>query len=171
METRGKTVIIAIFAVAIAATVFAWAFRKQQSQRLLEVWGGEVASRVRLAKSVFYLELERGESSPDEGLTIEDTAYTVSARIETTKQPGMINAQAAIISDASFDWQRKPQHPEWTSAFEFRDAQANMTIIAFDLPGKAAICLEKKHTIGIGEKLADGLTEFVAEITKGVERD
>ena len=170
METQGKTVIILIFSVAIAATVFAWGFRKHQSQRLLELWGGEVASRIRVAKTVCFLELGKDDSL-DETVSIGELNFGVKSRIETTNQPGMINAQAAIISDASYDWQRELGQPEWSTAFEFRDSNEKRTIIAFDLLGKAAICVEKNHPIGIGPKLADGLEKFISEIRSETDQE
>ncbi|MCA9211451.1 MAG: hypothetical protein KDB27_00165 [Planctomycetales bacterium] len=157
--TGGKLLVIGIVAVAVAASVFAWNFRKQQSHRTLGFFGGTNASLIRTAQKVEWLEVEHSPSEPP-----TTTNLKFSPPLDVTDQRGLIHARAALISDVSFDWDTPPDGNDWEFAMRFIGKDDASCTVLFDISSKKCLCLDNGNSVSIGEKLAEGLHTFRSEI-------
>jgi hypothetical protein len=160
--SRGTWVIIGMICVGVAASLFAWAFVWRNSQRLLKLWGGDVASMIRTSPRVELLRLARGSRSGAESIRIKDQDYQVELAQDVTHRPGLIHARAALISDASFDWDRQTGEANWQFALRFIDARRQATL-AFDLESAQVICIGRSESAALSHKITQGLQTFFRE--------
>lgn len=159
MKNQGRLIVVVIFGVALAATLFAWSFRLRQSQHVLEFYGGDAASRIRRAQDVQWLPVKT--PSPTSDLS----SLTFDSPVEIVKQPGLIHARAALISDVSYDWDAPAQAGNWKFAIRFRDSDGTTTL-AFDLDSYQCAYMEDAKIVALGPKIVEGLTVFVNDVNK-----
>jgi hypothetical protein len=165
MSNRGTWVILAMMAVALIASAFAWLFVWRQSQRLIQLWGGEVAATIRNSSRVELLSLSRIPIEGCYSIRINGVEYWIEATRDVSDRPGLIHAQAALISDASFDWRQSPGEAQWEFALRFVDAHS-IAMLAFDLDSRRVICVEQRKSASLTPKINDGLRTFFREISQ-----
>src|SRR5947209_6393047 len=85
MLNRGQLVVIAMFAVALAAASFAWTWNYARSRRCLDFYGAQAARLIRTAPRVEIL-------TPDGG------------SLDISQALGLLNARSSLLDDASFEW-------------------------------------------------------------------
>jgi hypothetical protein len=95
MLDRGKIAVLSMFALAIGAAAFGWWWNFRRGERCLAFYGGQAATLIRTAPTVEILE-------------VETTDVRVTKRIDISKAPGLLNARAALLDDASFEWNAAP---------------------------------------------------------------
>jgi hypothetical protein len=164
MSNRGTWVILAMMGVGVAASAFAWLFVWRQSQRLIHLWGGEVAATIRKSSHVELLSLSRVPVGETGSMRIDAVEYWIEARRDVSHRPGLIHAQAALIADASFDWRQSPGAAQWEFALRFSNSDAIATL-AFDLNSRQVICVEQRKSASLTARINDGLRTFFREIT------
>jgi hypothetical protein len=134
-DSRGKLVILGIFAMAIGLAGYAWWHHLQAGRRSAHFWGAPSAVQVRYAPQVEFLPL-RPLDPTDEPLgkmvTICGTAYSVGDPVEVTGTRGLVHARHALVDDLSYAWSTKPADlGTWEFLLRFRNAEQTVTV-AFD---------------------------------------
>jgi len=94
---RGKIAVLSMFALAIGAATFAWFWNYRRGERCLAFYGSEAATLIRTAPRVEILEVDPADS------------LTIARRIDISHAPGLLNARAALLDDASFQWNVQPR--------------------------------------------------------------
>src|SRR5437870_2908986 len=82
----GQALVLAMFGLAVLAATFAWWWNYNRGRQSLEFFGAEGATLIRTAPQVEYL-----RSEPESSINI-------------SKAPGLLNARASLLSDASYEW-------------------------------------------------------------------
>src|SRR6476620_10123177 len=90
----GRTLVLAMLGLAVLASIFAWGWNYSRGRKSLELYGPEAATLIRTAPKVEVLR-EPHESN-----------------IDISRAPGLINARASLLSDASYDWTATEQRQE-----------------------------------------------------------
>src|SRR5438128_2232722 len=84
--SSGQRAVLAMLAIGILAAVFSWLWNYNRERQSLEFYGPQAATLIRTAPQVEVLRPE-----PE-------------ANIDISKAPGLINARASLLSDASYEW-------------------------------------------------------------------
>ena len=148
MTVNGKTVILLILAVALGSAALSWWNQYRRGQRVLELWGADVAYRIRLAPETELLALatsggtsgDGAAASPappaDAGLTVGSRVIPVQQRRSLTGSPGLVHARQALIQDSSYEWDAPTPTDEiaWRYAVQFRDPRDSQatSLLLFD---------------------------------------
>src|SRR5262245_39105325 len=114
----GKTAVLAMLAVGVFAAVFAWWWNYNRGRMALEFFGAEAATLIRTAPNV---EILRPDPESD---------------IDISKAPGLINARASLLSDASYDWKASApaqQSPLFSVRFSRGE---NSVVVTFDFENR-----------------------------------
>lgn len=127
---RGKYVIIAIFALALAATGFAGWYRYQQSRQAIALWGPVHAGRMRNAAEV---EVWRIADADAQGEAVVDPAGAqakIKSRRVLQNIPDLTYIRRAFLTDAFFLWDEAPSDcaPHWTFVLQFRASGETTTL-------------------------------------------
>src|SRR4051812_39208411 len=85
-KPQGQFVVATMLAIAVLMATFAWGWNYNRGIRALNFYGANGAILLRTAPVVEYL--RSGAEEP----------------IDISKAKGLINARAALLSDASYDW-------------------------------------------------------------------
>ena len=140
----GSRAVIAMFAVATVAATFGWWWNYNRGIRALEFYGSEGAVLIRTAPAVEYL-----QSSPDEPIDI-------------SKAPGLINARASLLSDASYDWTATDVRQE-SPLFSVRFRRGERSIVVtFDFENRTIHASTTKRTAKLVNKTAEGWQSYLA---------
>ena len=148
MTVNGKTVILLILAVALGSATLAWWNQYRRGQRVLELWGPDVAYRIRLAPDTELLSLAASPAEPPPAPADANTALTpaslavgsrvfaIEDRRNLTGSPGLVHARQALIQDSSYEWDAPTPDSEitWRYALQFRDPRAtpSTTLLLID---------------------------------------
>ncbi len=151
MTVNGKTVILLILAVALGSATLAWWNQYRRGQLVLELWGPDVAYRIRLAPDTELLALAASSSesppapAPPAGansalmpasLTVGSRVFAIEDRRNLTGSPGLVHARQALIQDSSYEWDAPTPDSEiaWRYALQFRDPRAtpSTTLLLID---------------------------------------
>jgi hypothetical protein len=84
----GRLVVLAMFALAAAASTFAWWWNFNRGRQALKLYGPQAATLIRTAPHVELL------------------APGASSAIDISHAPGLLNARTSLLNDASYDWKR-----------------------------------------------------------------
>src|SRR5262249_48288752 len=108
----GQLVVLAMLVVATLAATFAWWWNYSRGDQALEFFGPEGALLIRTAPHVSLL------------------AASESPEIDLSRAPGLLNARASLLADASFQW-TEPQGnvapAEWAVRFRRGDHSVTVT--------------------------------------------
>jgi hypothetical protein len=139
----GRTAVVAMVAVGLLAAGFAWWWNFNRGRRALEFYGSEGATLVRTAKRVELL-----RTPPDEPLDL-------------SKAPGLLNARAALLSDASFEWEAQPrlESPLFTVRFGSSEKHVDLT---FDFENRTIKTSSTGRAAVLNRKMADGWQQYLA---------
>jgi hypothetical protein len=135
---------MAMFAVAAVLAVFAWWWNFNRGKQALEFYGSEGAYLIRTAPVVDYL-----KPAPE-------------AAIDISKAPGLINARASLLSDASYDWSTADARQE-SPLFSVRFKRGDQAIeVTFDFENRTIHASTTQRTAKLTKKTADGWQNYLA---------
>jgi len=169
MMVNGKTVILLILAVALGSATLSWWNQYRRGQRVLELWGPEVAYRIRLAPETELLALAGASADPanpsssDSTLAIGPRVFTIEQRRNLTGSPGLVHARQALIQDSSYEWDAATPEAEivWRYALQFRDPRDNRS---------TSLLLVDTETGWVMESQRATAARLVPLIRQGLER-
>ena len=140
----GQTLVLAILGLAILAATFAWGWNYNRGRQSLEFYGSEGATLIRTAPQVEFLRPE-----PDGNLDI-------------SKAPGLINARASLLSDASYKWS-EPSPPQESPLFSVRFTNGNRSLtITFDFENRTLKSSSSERTVTLVKKTAGGWQSYLS---------
>src|SRR5262245_57471877 len=128
---RGQYVVLAMIGLAVAAASFAWWWNYTRGQRALEFYGPETATLIRLAPRVEFRQ-------PDSG-----------AYIDISHAPGLVNARASLLSDASYRWDRPSSlnhEPQFSVRFSDENTDA---VVTFDFDNQTIAATSTRRTAAL----------------------
>jgi hypothetical protein len=133
-----------MFAVAAAAAAFAWWWNYNRGKQALEFYGPVGAHLIRTAPVVELLQPSAAEP------------------IDLSKAPGLINARASLLSDASYDWAASDvtQEPPLFSV-RFRRGDQSV-VVTFDFENRTIHASTTQRTAKLVKKTADGWRSYLA---------
>jgi hypothetical protein len=147
--TSGHAAVIGMLALAVAAATFAWWWNFNSGRRALELFGSDGARLVRSAK------------------TVEIMATAGTNTLDISKAPGLLNARASLLSDASYEWQSTQPSPiDPQAAVRFRDGD-NAVIVVFDFDTRQLNA--NSRTVMLNRKTADGWKSYLERQLKAGE--
>jgi hypothetical protein len=106
MFDRGKLAVLTMLGVALAAAAFAWWWNVQSKKQALAFFGPTAARLIGKAPTVELVAVRpAAPGDTGERLSIGDQHFTVLARHDVSQAQGLIHARAALLDDASYEWQ------------------------------------------------------------------
>ena len=164
MADRGKLVVSAILAVALALAGFAWYWNYAHGRRSLDFWGREQALLIRQAPDVELMRLVplMGENNSNEKIVFAGKSWAVIERKNISKAQGLLHARFALTVDASFhfDEPADPASAQWDVAARFsRDGQA--ATVLFDFQHEQLGIAEHGRVARVVPKIVSGWRQFV----------
>lgn len=140
----GQFAVFAILALAILAAGFAWWWNFNRGKRALELYGPKGAVLVRTAPVVEFL-----QSPPVEPIDISHA-------------PGLINARASLLSDASYDWSASDVRQESPLfSVRFRRGEKDV-VVTFDFENRTIHASTTQQTAKLNQKTANGWQSYLA---------
>jgi hypothetical protein len=146
--STGKIAVLAMIGAAVLAASFAWWWNYNRGRRSLEFYGAEAATLIRTAPKVEILRPE------PEG------------NIDISTAPGLINARASLLSDASYDWSA-PESRQESPLFSVRFSRGGKSVvITFDFENRTISNTATQRAITLNPKTADGWKQYLARHSK-----
>lgn len=181
MRAGGQWVVLGMLAIALAASVGAWIWNLNHSQRALTFWGPKASQLVLKAPRVELLRLAEyvaGEGSaagaivpnselePKDALQVEGRLLRILARKDLSAAPGLIHARHSLTDDASFlrlvtvdEAGKASPAGAWTYALSFSDGQETATVL-LDFLGRKVQLLETNRSAEVSERFVEGWQDF-----------
>jgi hypothetical protein len=147
---RGKIAVLSMLALAVAAASFAWGWNVRRGARCMAFFGSEAAALIRTAPTVEILEIDPTKS----GLAI-------SRRIDISRAPGLLNARAALLDDASFDWNAPPAATTNVSRVVRFAAGERDVLLRFDHGQRALEVVPEGEIATLDPKTSAGWKQFL----------
>jgi hypothetical protein len=145
----GRTAVLAMLAVGVVAAVFAWWWNYNRGRMALEFYGAEAATLIRTAPQV---EILRPEPEGD---------------IDISQAPGLINARASLLSDASYDWSAAAPAQQ-SPLFSVRFSRGERSVVVtFDFENRTVTNSSTQRMATLRPKTADGWRQYLARRTEG----
>ena len=143
-KAQGQLVVGAMLTIALLMASFAWVVNYSRGNHALDFYGPDGAILLRKAPIVEYLRPE-----PDGPLDI-------------SKAPGLINARAALLSDASYDWSANDVVQESPLfSVRFRRGEQSL-VITFDFENRTLHASTTQRTSRLNKKTSDGWQGYLA---------
>ncbi len=131
-DVQGKLVIISIFGVAIAMSIYAWWHNIHTGNQVIEFFGVENATRLRHADSIELFILDKAtDGQGKEQLSTSAGSSSVRSKQNITNTPGMVHLRHMFIQDHTYRWdQGAPElPPRWAFALRFKDSSGTTTLV------------------------------------------
>jgi len=144
---RGRLVVIFIFTVAVLLSAFAWWWNYNRGRQTLALFGAEGATLVRTAPRVELLNIKTGQM------------------LDISQAPGLLNARASLLSDASYVWAAGDvpfDVPQYAVTFSRGEQTVTVT---FDLPDQTIKVSSTGRIVRLVKKTADGWRTYLARQT------
>jgi hypothetical protein len=149
MLNRGKLAVLAMLGLAAAAAVFGWWWNYQRGARCLAFYGSEAAFLIRTAATVELLIPVAGT---------DDRSRTV----DLSRSPGLLNARASLLDDASYQWNTAPSASESGRIRVVRFASGHREVqIHFDFGNRTISVGQSGREATLVQKTATGWEEFL----------
>ena len=150
MLDRGKLAVLAMFALAVVAATFAWWWNYRRGERCLAFYGSEAATLIRTAQTVEIVELDPAAGD-----------LAISRRIDISRAPGLLNARAALLDDASFDWSAPPPEPaSGTRLVRFAEGDREV-LLRLDSARRSLEIVPAGKSAVLDQKTSDGWRQFL----------
>jgi hypothetical protein len=147
-KTPGQFVVGAMLLIALLMATCAWVVNYGRGNHALDFYGPEGAILLRKAPIVEYL-----RPQPD-------------GPIDISKAPGLINARAALLSDAGYDWTATDvvqESPLFSVRFR-REEQS--LVITFDFENRTLHASTTQRTARLNKKTSDGWQSYLSRNAK-----
>lgn len=171
---NGKTAILVIFGLGLAAALFAVWFNWSRTHRTLNRLGPSQSVLIAHAPQVNFLRLKKSSAaqfSDEPELLIQDQPFVVEQQLDISTTPGLTHLRHALLQDASYVWQPATEPaPNWQYGLQFREHNQGVLLV-FDLNAQTVYIVEKSTSLTIGDRLATGLDLYFQEVTKLQGRD
>lgn len=142
----GKAAVLAMIAVALALATFAWWWNFNRGRHALEFYGAKGATLVRTAPRVTLL-VDKGE-------------------IDISQVPGLLNARASLLSDASYRW-RETIAPNGRPVYAVRFSNArDFVTVEFDFTAQSASASSTGKSAKLAKKTSAGWQQFIERIVR-----
>ena len=140
----GKLAVLAMIGIAVSAASFAWWWNYNRGRQALEFYGPEAALLIRTAPQV---ELLRPEPEGD---------------IDISQAPGLINARASLLGDASYDWSAAAS-PQESPLFSVRFSRGEKSVVVtFDFENRTISNSATQRSATLKPKTAEGWRTYLA---------
>src|SRR5439155_19690145 len=144
--------VVTMLAVGLAAAVFSWSWNYHRGRNSLQFYGPEAATLIRTAPKVEILRPE-----PE-------------SNIDISRAPGLLNARAALLSDASYEWTASAA-PQESPLFSVRFSRGeHSVVVTFDFENRTISNSTTPRVATLKQKTADGWRQYLARITKAQPR-
>jgi hypothetical protein len=144
---------------------FAWSWNFEQSQRCLDLYGGQAARLIRTAPIVELLEITSQapeEEAASETIEIAGVPMRITRRIDLSNTPGLLNARTALIDDASYDWTDQPAQSSAPGRALVRFADTNGEVLLyFNFANHRLMVLPEGRSARLVPKAASGWHAFL----------
>lgn len=140
---NGRWLVAALLCVGALAGGFAWWWNFKRGRRTLEFFGPEAARLIRTAPQVELL-----KTPPEDN-------------VDFSHAPGLINARASLLSDASYVWDQTPagsNSPRLTVRFADGKRSVDLT---FDFENRTLHTSSTNKTVVLSEKTAAGWQSYL----------
>jgi hypothetical protein len=143
-SVRGQAVVITLLFLGIAAAAFAWWWNFKRGRQTLAFFGPSAARLVRTASRVEFL---RPPPEP---------------HIDLSRAPGLINARASLLSDASYAWNEAPA-PSASPLFTVRFTAGQDSVdLTFDFENSTLRTSSTGKTVVLQPKTAAGWQDYLS---------
>ena len=151
MLDRGKVAVLSMVASAALAATFAWWWNFRRGERCLAFYGSEAATLIRTAKVVEIVEVDPAAAD-----------LAITRRTDISRAAGLLNARAALLDDASFDWSAPP--PPAASGVSrlvrFADGDREV-LLRFESSQRSLEVLPAGKSAVLDQKTSDGWRQFL----------
>jgi hypothetical protein len=164
---QGKYVIFVIFGTALGMALFAWQFRINEGDDVLDYWGVESANLLRHAHRVEFIKLASADAvAADSTLAIEGIQQNIVSVVDISSRKGLIHARHMFIVDHTYLWEESPplNIPSWDFALRFSGGNKEVTLV-FHKQSHAVQMLDNNQPLIMGpmfENLLYYLTPLLA---------
>jgi len=150
--STGRAAVLAMIAVAVLAAGFSWWWNFNRGRKSLEFYGAEAATLIRTAPKVEILRPE-----PE-------------ANIDISKAPGLLNARASLLSDASYEWNAAHTSQE-SPLFSVRFSRGERSVVVtFDFENRTVRHSNNERVVALTPKTAEGWQSYLARQTNGARK-
>jgi len=142
--STGRSAVLAILVIGVLAAMFSWWWNYNRGRKALEFYGAEAATLIRTAPKVEILRPE-----PE-------------SNIDISKAPGLLNARASLLGDASYDWSAaapRQQSPLFSMRFSRGES---WVVITFDFENRTISNSATRRIATLKPKTADGWRQYLA---------
>lgn len=141
----GQRLVLLLLAVGVLAATFAWWWNFNRGRQTLDFFGPEAARLIRTGSRVEFLK------PPPE------------ANIDLSKAPGLLNARASLLSDASYAWERAvPAAGSPLFTVRFADGERSVEL-TFDFENRTLRTSSTDKTVVLKPKTAVGWQTYLAK--------
>lgn len=168
----GQWVVAIMFAVGLGASLFAWVWRKTQTDDCLAFWGAENAAAIRAGDKVTLMRL--GDSGLHESALPESPAspgvvlpsgmmWLIEETRDISQAKGITHARRAFIEDSGFDWSslaESEQPKRLDFAVQFQRGDEPPVTVGIDLAGSRFYHVESGRSLRAHEKMVQGWKDY-----------
>jgi hypothetical protein len=142
--STGKLAVLAMIAVALVAATFAWWWNFNRGRKALEFYGPKAATLIRTAPKVELL--------------------TETGAIDISKEPGLLNARASLLSDASYRWNEPTESSEAADCAVRFSTVRDSVVVEFNFSTQSASNSSTNRSAKLAKKTSAGWEKFLARI-------
>jgi hypothetical protein len=89
-------------------------------------------------------------------------ATATSQEIDLSRAPGLLNARASLLSDASFQW-TEPPASDWSNTSAIRFSRGNRSVVVtFDFPARVIHTSSTNRSATLSSRTAEGWQNYLA---------
>jgi hypothetical protein len=151
-----------MIALALVAAAFAWWWNVNRGRNALDFYGAEAATLIRSAPTV---EIFVRPTPADRGASGSDAPQASSStrQIDISRAPGLLNARASLLDDASYVWDRPPPaaSPGPYVLIRFVD-KGKQVMLRLEFDSRSLSLVPEGRQTMLVEKTAEGWRSFVS---------
>lgn len=163
----GQWVVAIMFAVGLGASLFAWVWRKTQTDDCLAFWGAENAAAIRAGDKITLMRLGdsglHGEVPHPAINLLSGRIFQIEETRDISQAKGITHARRAFIEDSGFDWSslaESEQPKRLDYAVRFQRGSAPPVTVGIDLAGSRFYHVESGRSLRAHEKMVQGWKEY-----------
>jgi hypothetical protein len=163
----GQWVVATMFIVGVGAALFAWGWRKSQTDDCLAFWGAENAGAIRAGDKITLMRLgDSGlhESSAPPGIVLPGgMMWLVEETRDVSRANGITHARRALIEDSGFDWSslaEREQPRKLDFAIRFQKGSGSPVTVGIDFDGGRFYHVESGRSLRAQPKMVQGWKQY-----------